>query len=752
MLFVRPAVAVVRRPYGAGGAFGSVVCGSTPVRRGPPPSTPVRFLRVKRWPLLALVVLPLHALAAQEGAAERTVTSVTFRGNHALDEATLAAAIYTSASSWTYRWPLLKHLGLGTRRLFDELEFRRDVVRLQILYRQHGYLDARVDTSVTRTPTSAAVTFLIQEGRPILVDSLAVRGLDSILDVRRLIRRLPLAAGKPFDRNAFEDAADTIVLAVQNLGYPSASVYRNYTLNREPGVADVAYDVVPGQRAHIGRIEIAGEAAVSPGTISRFLAVRSGDWFSQDALYESQRSLYETGMFRFASVAVAPESGAAGGDSVPLLVRVTEAPRSRVRAGVGFGTIDCIRSQATFSTSNFLGGGRRLDLAGKVSKVGVGEPTDLGLTNSICSTLSGDPFSERINYLASATFTQPAFVRRKSTLTLTALAERRSEYKAFEHDGVGASLALSYGLTRVSQLSLTYRLDYGSTKADQAVYCVYFDRCQSSAVALLSEAHRQGVLSLSLIRNTADSPLEPTSGSVLVIEGSHASPLVGSEPLISYNKLVAQGTWYASLARSWIVALRLRGGVIRPGVAFVADSSIRYVPPEERFYAGGPATVRGFGRNAMGPVVYVADSITTDPKSGLPVEWGLRTSPLGSYAMTLANLELRFPSLIWPSRLRLAAFVDAGELWDETAGRLIPAGLKVTPGFGVRLGTPLGPVRVDVAYNGYPRQSGPLYVVSPPTSTTPGQLVEQANPYPAQPPGRTFFQRLQFQFSVGEAF
>ncbi len=705
-------------------------------------------------------MLPLRALAAQQAPQERTVTSVDFRGNRAIDDATLAAAIATSASSWTYRWPLLKHLALGTRRYFDELEFRRDVVRLQILYRQHGFFDARVDTAVTRGSATVAVAFLIEEGPPVLVDSVSVGGLDSILDVGRLVRKLPLVEGKPFDRIAFAAAADTIALAVQNLGYPFVNVYRNYTVERDTRLAKVQYTVEPGPRARFGEIAIAGDSTVSEATVRRSLAVTRGDWFSRDALYDSQRSLYQTDLFRYVNVGIAqdtaPASAAAdtarADTSVGVVVQVVEAPRSRFRTGIGYGTIDCFRSQATLTTTNFLGGGSRLDLAGKLSKLGVGAPTNLGMANSVCDALSGDPFSERVNYLASATVTQPAFLNRRNTLTFTAFAERRSEYKAFERDGIGGSLALAYGLGRVSLLSLTYRMSYGRTKADQAVFCVYFDRCQQSAVDVLSQPRRQAVLSLSLVRNTSNSPLEPTAGSMLLLEGSHASPLVGSEPLVSYNKIVAEGTWYAALSRSWVLALRLRGGAIRPGLAFVADSSIRFVPPEERFYAGGPSSVRGFGRNEMGPLVYVADSMVFDAAAGDSVPAGLRISPIGSYAIALANLELRFPFPIVGGRLRLAAFVDAGELWDQTAGGLLPAGLRVTPGIGLRLGTPLGPVRVDVAYNDYPRQAGPLYLVNPPTSSAPGQLVLRQENYPGPPRGGTFLRRLQFQFSVGEAY
>jgi len=704
--------------------------------------------------VIAALVFGARGLAAQAGQTpERTVTSLRFRGNHALDALTLEAAIATSASTWTYRVPVLKHLGLGQRRLFDELEFRRDVVRLQILYRQHGFFEARVDTTVTRTATTAAVVFTITEGPPVLVDSIAVHGVDTIVDARRLAARLPLAEGKPFDREQLDASADTVALALQNRGYPFVQVYRNYTVDRVTRTAVVDYEVVPGARARVGGLVIAGNRTVSDAIVRRSLAVRDGEWFSQDALYDSQRSLYQTDLFRYVSVGVAPDSTAGGTDSlVRVQVQVNEGPRSRFRAGIGYGTIDCLRSQATFSTANFLGNGLRLDLAGKLSKIGVGSPTDWGLGGSVCSALSGDPFSERINYLTSATFTQPAVFGRRTQLTWTDFAERRSEYKAFERNGIGSSLAASFGVGRLALVTLSYRLSYGSTTADTAVYCVYFDRCEAQAIDALKEPHRQAALSLAVVRSTSNSPIEPSGGSVLSLELSHASPLVGSERLISYNKAVAEGSWYGELRHGWVVALRLRGGVIRPGTSFVVDTSIRFVPPEERFYAGGPASVRGFGRNEMGPLVYVADTVRTDSASGALVPVNLRISPVGSYAMALANLELRMPSPVWSSRIRLAAFVDAGELWDQTLAGFLPGGFKVTPGMGLRLGTPLGPLRLDVAYNDYPRQRGPLYEVIRASSGAPQELRLVAPDYGGPPRGNSFLQRLQFQFSVGEAF
>ncbi len=697
---------------------------------------------------MALAVGGIRTASAQTmGLGERTVTSVAFHGNHALDDETLAEAIVTSGSTWTYRVPLLRSLGLGVRREFDEQDFRRDVVRLQILYRLHGYFEARIDTVVTRTATSVAVAFEIAEGPPVVVDSIVVHGLGGVLDSSRVAGGLPLVVGKPFDRTAFDDAADTIARLVGDEGYPFVAVYRNYGVDRVARTASVAYEVVPGPRARVGEIRINGNASVSAQTIRRFLAIRPGDWYSRSSLYDSQRSLYEADLFRYASVGLAPDSTVGGADSlVRLQVQVREGSKARVRAGVGFGTIDCFRSQATISLANFLGGGRRLDLAGKLSKLGVGAPTDWGLASSICQTLQDDPFSAQTNYLASATLTQPAVFSRGNTVTLSGFGERRSEYKAFERNDVGATLGTSFALGRASVLGLSYRLSYGSTTADTAVFCIYFDRCDPATVGVLEERRRQAALAISLVRNTQNSPLEPSTGSVLSLEVTHASPLVGSDSLISYNKLVGEATWYTPVGRGWVLALRLRGGIIRPGRAFVNDTSIRFVPPEERFYAGGPSSVRGFGRNEMGPLVYVVDSIdsTAAPQR---IYYGLRTSPTGSYAITLGNLELRFPAPIWPSRLRLAVFCDAGELWDQA---LVPGGLKVTPGIGLRLATPLGPVRVDVAYNSYAPQSGSLYKVT--TDSTGARLTLLNTSFGGLPRGTGFFQRLQFQFSVGEAY
>jgi len=697
-----------------------------------------------------LLAAACSSLAAQSppSANGLTVRSVAFKGNHAIDDETLAASIATSESAWPRRYAIIRLLGLGERRTFDELEFRRDVLRVQLLYRLSGYYDARVDTTVERAPDHVNVTFRIQEGPPILVDSITIRSNDSVR-TGRVLRRLPLKVGRPLDRVLFDLSADTILFAARERGYPFAAVFRNYTVDRTTRLAEVTYDVETGPRARIGAILVDTAAGVSAPLVRRFLALRVGDRFSQSALYESQRTLYQTNMFRYVAVGIAPDSLV---DAVDTLVRIKVTAlaggRVQARAGVGYGTVDCFRAQATTSVADFAGGGRRLDFAGKVSKIGVGVPTSgLGLQRSLlCSALADDPFSDTLNYTASATLTQPALFSHSTSGALSVFAERRSEFKAYENVSLGGAASVAVGNGAPPGATFTYRIAQTRTIADAATFCIFFDRCDTSVLGILSSAKREATVGVALADVRTDAPIDPTKGHALTLDALTAARAVGSQ--LAFSKAVGQAIWYRPVTAHAVLALRIQAGAIATGLGVVQGTPIRFVPPEERFYAGGPTTVRGYGLNQMGPVVYVAadtSQVSVDAQSTVTACRSCRTSPLGSSGIVLANAELRTPSPVWPSRLRLAFFVDAGQLWEQGQG-LVPSGWRVTPGAGVRVGTPLGPMRLDVGYNPYAPQCGPVYAVN----GTSLQRMGTSDYCPPRTPG--ILHRLTFQFSVGQPY
>lgn len=686
-----------------------------------------------------LAALLAGTLAAQERASDLTVRSVAFDGNRAVDDYTLSAAIATSASSWTYRL-----LHLGERRRFDELEFRRDVLRLQLFYRQHGYFDARIDTAVERGSSSVKVKFRIAEGPPVLLDSIAITGAEGARGAPRQPAAIPLQRGSPFDRYLFDASSDSIAYALRNRGYPYAAVYRNYDVDRRTRTASVRFAAEPGPRARIGEIRVEGNRSVSTTTVKRSLTLRSGDLFRQSALFDSQRSLYQTGLYRYASVAVAPDSAVGGADSlVRLRVQVSEASRLQMRAGAGYGTIDCFRTQATVAVLNFLGEARRLDVVGRVSKIGVGSPLDFGLRNTLCRELATDRFSYNLNYFGSVTFTQPAFLFRRASASFGVFAERRSEFNAYLFQSLGAALSLRAEVARNLPLSLSYRVSNDRTDADPATFCIYFSQCDPGTLDPFAAARREATLTVSLVHTKVDSPIEPTRGHVYSLEAMTARDFLGSE--IVFDRLVGEATVYRRIGPRSVLAARVRGGILRQGTSRIGALTLAYVPPNDRFYAGGPTTVRGFGRNEMGPLVYVVDTLRVNP-GGDTTFVGLRSSPLGSSAIALANVELRLPTPLWGGHVGLNLFVDSGELWDYDGSSYVAGGFRVTPGLGMQITTPLGPMRLDAAYNGYATTPGRLYEIR-------GTDLQLRIPdFPGRTRGSTFLSRLQFHFSVGLAF
>ncbi len=170
--------------------------------------------------LLLALFTATAGVSAQER--ERVVRELSFVGNKAIDDVTLSSAIATTNSSaWASKW-FLRWLGLGEKRYFNELEFRRDVVRLLLLYRQSGYMSAVVDTVVRRTARDAYIEFRIHEGEPVRITRLDVQGVQGIFNVDRLKRDLPLQVGDPFNRFLLQASADTIVGRLKNNGRGAA--------------------------------------------------------------------------------------------------------------------------------------------------------------------------------------------------------------------------------------------------------------------------------------------------------------------------------------------------------------------------------------------------------------------------------------------------------------------------------------------------------------------------------------------------
>jgi outer membrane protein insertion porin family/translocation and assembly module TamA len=667
--------------------------------------------------------------AADRLAAQDTlpiVRSLKFVGNQAIDDYTLSIAIGTTNSSWFARAAGIRWLGLGEKRYYDPVEFRRDVLRLTLLYRQSGFMEVQVDTLVERKGRNVSLTFRIIEGPPIVVTSLRVTGLDSVPHGAELARRLPLATGEPFNRFLLQASADSLQSRLRNQGYPAVEVFRNFGADRRARTAEISLDVVPGPRSRIGPIRVTGAARVDSSFIRQLLVLHAGQRYTERDLFESQRKLYQTELFRLATVSIDsahydPESAV-----VPLAVQVAEGKFHRLRSGLGFATNDCFRGGAGWTDRNLLSSGRLFDISGRVSKVGVGWP-HWGLERSICSGLKDDPIgSSVLNYNLTALVRQPRFFSPNLTGTYSVFTERRSEFAVYRRDEIGISFGLLRETSRRVPITLGYRLTYGNTTANAASFCAFFNACTVDDTRRLREKRLFGIVSAGVAWPRQDNPLDPGRGHSYNLDVSHSSRVTGSARLQTFSRFSGDLAWYVSLGNSGsVLSAHLRGGLIFAPRVSLDTASGSFIPPEQRFYAGGPNDVRGYDRNELGPVVYVVNADPAGDSTTLAkVDQGLlrpRFSATGGNTMAVAQVELRVPAPIWSRRLRLAAFIDAGTLYQrcpdilrDCAGGLgsdLPVRIRVTPGIGLRVLTPLGPARFDVGYNGYPAPSGTLYLL-----------------------------------------
>ncbi|HEY7233746.1 MAG TPA: BamA/TamA family outer membrane protein [Gemmatimonadaceae bacterium] len=754
--------------------------------------------------VLALVAGP-RAARAQDvecDPGDREVRALDFIGNHAFTDDELALRIVTTPSTWSRRNLRV----FGTKRCLDPDELVRDKIRLQVLYHQAGYYNTKVDTSVTPDgPDQVHVVFVIDEGQPLRITRLTITGLDSVPHRDEILRGLWVAVGKPYDITRIGNDINTVLQRLRNSGYPRPDVLRNFeTSTKDSLTAHVAIAFLPGPLAHIGSVDVKVEPnragkkqAISDRVVRKLVGIGVGDTFREQALIEAQRNLYQTGAYRYVEVAPVIDTTRLAADSaMDLKVTLIEDYLRDLNTEFAWATLDCFRARAQIVDKDFLGGAQRLELTGQLSKIGWGMLDNDFTRHNLClfNILKDDPFSITGNYLVNATLRQPTLIGTWATPSFSVYSERRGEYKAYLRTTyVGGEASLLRALSSTGSLRLGYNVEYGKTEADPTLLCAAFSRCDSASIAQITTPLPLAVLSIAGARVRTNNPLNPSDGYVLRAESRNSATFFGSNPQLTFVKGVGDAAVYHPVRLGGVIAFRIRVGSIWGG----ADvGGAKQPPQQERLYAGGASSVRGFQQNELGSLLYVFDNgVTINPilaPNGTDTTavfftfdstaHDRRVVPVGGNTLFVANLDYRVQSPFLPQLLQFTFFTDVGTVWNRNTqtpfGGFRPLW---TPGVGLRIATPLGPIQVNAGYNPYPPVFGQALFTPPrnlaaegftgvycavpsntPASVAPlshftnGAWVQDAN-VQCQPtfqptPPKGWLQRLTFTFSIGPDF
>ena len=631
---------------------------------------------------------------------------------------------------------------------YSEALLEEDVRRIETLYRASGFRQAEVSSKLVDkyqgNPSQLAIEIIVKEGPQTRVAWVRIEGSYTL--PQEQLPEIQTAEGQGFDESSLADDRDTILGKYFNNGFPNATVDVSYvpvsSSDNLPRVG-VTFSIHEGEQFFVNQVFLDGLHHTRPGVARREMRVEAGAPLSQQDMLESQRRLYDLGLFKQVDTAIQNPDGTESRKNV--LVTASEADRYTFDYGVGF---EFQTGQPAFGTNQPLG------------QTGVSPMVSLGVSRIDVGgrhqTLTIKGNLGRLQQKGLISYNVPKLLNRDNLrFTATALYDNTVDVSTFTSKRLEGSLQVSQVLYKIQDRELTtlsYGFSYRRVEASNI-------EVTANLIPLLSEPTRVGTPNFTYVRNRRDNDLESTRGSYTTVEGGVASSYFGSEADFS-RALIKNSTYHTfsrnrSTGQGFVFARSTTVGIENPfGNTVVLDPSgtpqtgQALIPLPERFYSGGGNSNRGFGLNQAGP---------RDPVTGYPV---------GGSALFLNSLEMRFPNVTVPylqENVGFTIFHDMGNVFARPQEMLPSLGRFHQPdralcsqtaspplcnfnyashavGLGVRYQTPIGPLRFDFGYN-----------LNPPDFSS-CTSIPKTGPCPASSVVVQRAGHFNFSFSVGQSF
>jgi translocation and assembly module TamA len=417
------------------------------------------------------------------------------------------------------------------------------------------------------------------------------------------------------------DGEAKLLTYLKDKGYPFARVEeRQVVVDHADHSMSVRFRVEPGPTASFGPTTVTGLQFVDASVILNKIPWREGDLYQGSRLEQLQKKLTATGLF--SSVQITAGKAVDEKGRVPVTVTVTEGKHRTVTAGVGYRTDEGLGANVSWEHRNFFHAGERLAVTGKAS----------GITRSL-----------------ETTFREPTLWREDQWLTYTLrLAEDRPD--TYRSRNLAGSLVLERELTK----GLVVGAGVGAKAAAVS------QEGPNEEFLLLS-------VPLSLGWNGTDDLLDPRRGTRLALQVAPYQDLVSED--VRFIKARVSTSHYLQVVSDPSLVLAGRGAV-----GLIEGASRLSVPADERFYAGGGGSIRGYRYQSVGPL--------DDDK------------PTGGRSFVELSLETR---LRVSERLGLIAFVDGGTAFATEPFSSGEEEMRWGTGMAFAYYTPIGPFRLDVA-------------------------------------------------------
>ena len=486
----------------------------------------------------------------------------------------------------------------------------------------------------------------LSEGLQHRVGQIAITGT-SVIPERELHLLLTLKPGAVYNTEALQDDLRAVKQYYGDRGYINTDVVPEPRLDPTSKRVNLTYRITEHELVYVEHIEIRGNLRTKDAVIRRELRVNPGEPFDGHKVRRSIDRLYNLGFFEEVNVETEPTGKPNRED---LVVEVKEAKTGSISFGGGFSSIDRVVGLVELEQRNF-------DLLNVPKFTGAGQDLRLRAEVGTVRRFFDLSFTEPWIFGYPLSFGFDAFNRtrlRSSSLGFGFEEERRGGGVRFGKeftDTVRGDLAYQLFRTEISDIVAEASQDL---KAEQG-------RSDIS------------VGSISLSWDTRDNRFDPTRGVVVFSAADLAGGVLAGDK--EFYRIQGGVSTYLPHFNRLVLESRVRAGIVDD------YSDTPEVPIFERFFAGGANTVRGFRERRVGP----RDATSNDP--------------IGGEAVLIATLE-EVMTIVQDERgkpiLKGSVFWDVGNVWRRVNefGESVESGT----GVGMRVNTPIGPVRVDVGF------------------------------------------------------
>ncbi len=547
------------------------------------------------------------------------IDTIVIKGNAGLSEKLIKDNLATRERQYF----ILR--GKVQRQRLDE-----DVERIILLYNDYGYVQARVestDVEVNRDRALVTVTFTVVEGPQFRVGEVRATGL-TLLPEKEIMRQVGIKPGDVFNRSAIRESVKAIEALYSTIGRASADVAAKTEPVPGQNVFNVTFEITEGPEVYVERINIAGNVRSQDKILRREIPLHEGDLYTLQKKERARQKLVNLGYFEKVDVTTQP-----GSDKTKIIVNVdvTEKPTGLFSLGGGYSSVDSFVGTIDLAQRNFLGRGWEA-----AARLRVGGTTTQGLIS----------------------FTDPWFLDRPLSAGFDLFSSDRS-FLEYHYRSIGAGLRVGHPFLDYWRWSLGYRVSQDKISQLSDIAALSPEIVEQAGTRVTSMV--TGVLG----RDSRDNVVAPT-------KGGQASASLDFAGLGGDSRYVKSSIFVTKFQPIWlghILSGRAEGAY---GFGWSTDP----LPLFERYYLGGPNSVRSFKFRELSPV----------DENGVKI---------GGNSEVLGNVEYVVPL---PLGFRIAAFFDIGQVYGF-GNDFDLADLRKAGGAGFRWQSPFGPIRVDYGVN-----------------------------------------------------